>query len=62
MAAQVFSIIAFFFLLCGALNLFFYMMAVYPQYLLAVMIFVTLFAGYYDYTLLKNKNKTTSFK
>jgi hypothetical protein len=62
MAAQVFSIIAFFFLLCGSLNLFFYMMAVYPQYLLIAMIFVILFAGYYDYSILKNKNKMKSFK
>ena len=57
MAANIFSIIVLFLLSLGALNLFFFMLAVYPKALLIGVIIITLLAGYHDFVILKRKSR-----
>lgn len=53
MASNVFTIIFLFFILCGALNLFFYTLAVYPAVVLCLTFMLMTYAFYYDCILIK---------
>ena len=57
MAANIFCIIVLFLLSLDVLNLFFFMLAVYPKALLIGVAAITILAGYHDFVVLRRKSR-----